>query len=73
LQPPPGGGSPTRGASAGAHTFVVRVRIESRGGTDRPALWRATVQHLPSGRTRSATTLEEISGFLAGYLDPHDP
>jgi hypothetical protein len=51
----------------------VRVRIESRGGTDRPALWRATVQHLPSGRTRSATTLEEISGFLAGYLDPHDP
>lgn len=72
MQPPPGGGSPTRGVTAWAHTFVVRVRIEPREVPDLAPLWRATVQHLPSGATRSASSLEEITGFIAGYLGPCD-
>ncbi len=50
------------------HSFVIRVWSE---GSDHAhsRLWRGHITHVPTGEQRYCQNLDEISDFIAEYLD----
>jgi hypothetical protein len=49
-------------------SFVVRIWLEEPASAMRGAVWRGHITHVPSGRRRYVTHLDEITAFIAGYL-----
>lgn len=50
-------------------TYIVRVWLERREIEDAQLTWRGSIQHLPSGKTKYLTDLDEIARFIRPYLD----
>jgi hypothetical protein len=52
-----------------AHSFIVRIWPE---GVDEKAglvTWRGRVTHVPSGERRYFEDLDEVTAFMASYLE----
>jgi hypothetical protein len=56
-------------SEAEVHSFILKVwRVEEGEDADRP-LWRGHITHVPGGERRYVQDLEEITSFVASYLE----
>ena len=51
------------------HPFVVRIWLEDSAGEARQATWRGHITHVPSGERRYLHSLDDITSFVAPYLE----
>lgn len=51
------------------HSFLVRIRRESRDSGALPLAWRGMIEHLPSGERRYFVTLDQAVSFILHYLE----
>ena len=49
--------------------YIVRVWLEHREVADAPVAWRGSIEHVPSGRTKYLTDLDEIARFIRPFLE----
>jgi hypothetical protein len=54
---------------ANTQVFIVRVWLESRSNPTAPPEWRGVVEHATSRERRYIKDLNELSDFIAVYLD----
>lgn len=52
-----------------SHVFIIRVWAEPREIDGAEPLWRGVIEHVPSRTQRYITRLDDVSGFIAPYLD----
>jgi hypothetical protein len=50
------------------HSFIVKIWLEERTDESDPLIWRGHITHVPSGRRRYLRNLDEITGFVALFL-----
>jgi hypothetical protein len=51
-------------------SFIVRIWIDDASGEYRgSAGWHGQITHVPSGKNRYVKKLDEITGFISGYLN----
>jgi hypothetical protein len=50
-------------------SFIIKVWLEETADEDRQASWRGHITHVPSRERRYVQTLDEISLFMAPYLE----
>lgn len=53
----------------GAHTFVLRIRVQPREIEGTVPVWYGTIEHIPSGTSRAVKTLEEVDAFILRNLE----
>ena len=51
------------------HSFVVKVWLEETVEEAGRAKWRGHITHVPSGERRYVKDLDEITAFIAPYLE----
>ena len=49
--------------------FIIRVWLEQREFQDAPVAWRASIEHVASGRTKYLTNLDDIAHFIRPHLE----
>ena len=54
---------------AHTHSFVVKVWLEETVEQAGRATWRGHVTHVPSGERRYLEDLDDITAFIAPYLE----
>ncbi len=52
-----------------SHPFVVRIWLEVAAHGSRGATWRGHITHVPSGERRYLRNLQDITTFIAPYLE----
>jgi hypothetical protein len=51
------------------HSFVTKIWLEEGADQGRPATWRGTITHVPSGARRHLQSLSDILVFIAPYVE----
>ena len=51
------------------HSFIVKVWLEETAEEAGRATWRGHITHVPSGERRYVRYLNEITAFIAFYLE----
>jgi hypothetical protein len=51
------------------YSFIIRVWIEETVEEAGQAVWRGHITHVPSGNRRYVKDLDEITAFVAHYLE----
>jgi hypothetical protein len=51
------------------HSFIVRVWLEPREIEGAKPKWRGSIEHVNSGEQRYLKSLEEVTDFIASYLE----
>ncbi len=59
----------TQPCEAASHPFIVRIWLEETAEEAGEAIWRGHITHVPSGERRYLTRLEDITAFIAPYLE----
>jgi hypothetical protein len=54
---------------ATSHPFVVRVWLEESAEEAHRATWRGHITHVPSGKRCYLHSLDDITAFVARYLE----
>jgi hypothetical protein len=52
-----------------SHPFVIRVWLEESASETHGAVWRGHITHVPTGKRRYLTDLDDISAFILPYLE----
>lgn len=52
-----------------SHPFIVRIWLEETAEEAGEVIWRGHITHVPSGERLYLTRLEDITAFIAPYLD----
>lgn len=55
-------------ADGKTEVFIVRVWMEPRDIEGAPVLWRAAIEHVPSGNRRYLEKLDDLPAVIAQYL-----
>ena len=50
------------------HPFIVKVWIEETAEETGRVVWRGHITHVPSGKQRYIQNLDDITAFIASYL-----
>jgi hypothetical protein len=50
------------------HSFIVKIWLEERANESEPLTWRGHITHVPSGKRRYLRDLDEVTGFIALFL-----
>lgn len=50
-------------------SFIVKIWLEEAAQADRPARWRGSLTHIPSGKRRYFQNLDEIQATLVPYME----
>lgn len=50
-------------------SFIVKIWLEETAQADRPARWRGSLTHIPSGKRRYFQNLDEIQATLVPYME----
>jgi hypothetical protein len=51
------------------HSFIVKVWLEETAEEAGRAVWRGHITHVPSGERRYLKALDDITAFIAPYLE----
>lgn len=51
------------------HPFIVKVWLEESVEESSRAIWRGYITHVPSGKKRYFADLDDITAFVASYLE----
>jgi hypothetical protein len=51
------------------HSFIVKIWLEETAEEAGQARWRGHITHVPSGERRYVQDLDEITAFIALYLE----
>ena len=51
------------------HSFIVKVWLEETSAEGGRATWRGHITHVPSGERRYLKDLDDITSFIAPYLE----
>jgi hypothetical protein len=51
------------------HSFIVKTWLEEANEGSRRVTWRGQITHVPSGQRRYLNSLDEITTFIATYLE----
>lgn len=51
------------------HSFIVKIWLEETAEETGQATWRGHITHVPSGERRYVQDLDEITAFIAPYLE----
>jgi hypothetical protein len=51
------------------HSFIVKIWLEETAEEAGQARWRGHITHVPSGERRYVQDLDEITAFIAPYLE----
>ena len=54
---------------ANTHSFIAKVWLEETVEEAGRAIWRGHVTHVPSGERRYLQNLDDITAFIAPYLE----
>jgi hypothetical protein len=54
------------------HPFVIRIWLEEGAGGAYQATWRGHITHVPSGERRYLHDLDDVTAFIAPYLESMD-
>lgn len=65
---------PTKGTGmdlyeVNTHSFIVKIWLEETVEEAGRAMWRGHITHVPSGRRRYVKDLDDITTFIAAYLE----
>ena len=52
-----------------SHSFIVRIRIETRELKDAGPIWRGDIEHVQSGTRAYFDQLDQIAIFLIPYIE----
>jgi len=50
------------------HSFIVKIWLEETAEEAGQAIWRGHITHVPGGQRRYVKDLDDISAFMAPYL-----
>jgi hypothetical protein len=50
------------------HSFILKIWLQEAAREAGRALWRGHITHVPSGKRRYVRSLDDISSFVAPYL-----
>jgi hypothetical protein len=65
----PVNGDPGHPHESGTQSFIVKIWVEEASDRAGPARWRGQVTHVPGGERQYAKGFDEISAFIASYLE----
>jgi hypothetical protein len=51
------------------HSFIVKIWLEETAEEAGEATWRGHITHVPNGERRYVQDLDEITAFIAPYLE----
>jgi hypothetical protein len=51
------------------HSFITKVWLEESDQEAGRATWRGIITHVPSGKQRYLSRLDEVAGFIAPYIE----
>jgi hypothetical protein len=51
------------------HSFIAKIWLEEGADQGRPATWRGTITHVPSGAQRYLQSLGDILAFIVPYVE----
>ena len=51
------------------HSFIVKIWLEEPAEGNRRGMWRGHITHVPSGERRCLKNLDDITAFIAPYLE----
>lgn len=51
------------------HSFIVKIWLEKAASARNPAIWRGYITHVTSDERRNIQSLNELSEFVARYLE----
>ena len=54
---------------ANTHPFIVKIWIEETAEEAGQATWRGHITHVPTGERRYLKDLDDITAFIAPYLE----
>lgn len=54
---------------ATTHPFIVKIWLEETAEEAGQAVWRGHITHVPSGERRYLKELDDITAFVAPYLE----